>query len=438
MKQWPGERQRTPLLGGGRVSEPEAPPVAPGQSRRSPLPVPPALADLAAWTWRLLVLAAGAYALVRLLDLLYIVVLPGIGALLAAALAYPLVRFFRNQRMNRALATWLTVIITLAVVVGIFVLIVKRAAADYPELNHSLQQTVTGVQSFLHNDLHITSHALDNVGKRITNYLSQHSTSIVSSGVSIAATTGEALAALVLWFFITFFFLYDGDNIWNWIVGLVPPNGRERMRGAGDRAWARLAGFVRGTFIIAVFHGVVVFVALEIMRVPLALPLALLVFVGSFLPIVGAFIFGGIAVLVTFVTHGVIPGVVLIGILVIDNQVEAHLLQPFLVGRYVRLHPLAVAVAIAGGALLEGLYGAILAVPTVAVAYAVIRYLYIGDADGGVTGDADAIGGETVPPGEDDDAPPAEERLVPEAEDAEQAEQAERGERSRRRKPFET
>jgi len=406
------------------------PPVAPGPAKRTPLPVPAVLADLAGWTWRLLVLAGAAYALVQLLDLLFIVVLPGIGALLAAALAYPLVRFFRNQRMNRALATWLTVIIALAVVVGIFILIVKRAAADYPQLNHSLQQTVTGVQNFLHRDLHITSRALDNVGKRITSYLSQHSTSIVSSGVSIAATTGEALAALVLWFFITFFFLYDGDNIWNWVVGLVPPSGRERMRGAGDRAWARLAGFVRGTFIIAVFHGVVVFVTLEIMGVPLALPLALLVFVGSFLPIVGAVVFGGIAVLVTFVTHGLVPGVVLIGILIIDNQVEAHLLQPFLVGRYVRLHPLAVAVAIAGGAVLEGLAGAILAVPTVAVAYAVIRYLYVGDADGGVLGEAD-VGNESVPPGEDENAPPAEERLVPEAEDAERSQAAERGRRKR-------
>lgn len=404
------------------------PPVAPGPARRSPLPVPPVLSDLAGWTWRSLVLAGGAYALVRLLDLLYIVVLPGIAAMLAAALAHPIVRFFRRQGMNRALATWLTVIITLAVVAGIFVLIVQRAANDYPELNRSLQQTVTGVQNFLHNDLHLKSSAIDNLGKKITDYLSKHSTSLISSGVSIAATTGEALAALVLWFFITFFFLYDGDHIWAWVVGLVPPNGRERMRGAGDRAWARLAGFVRGTFLIAVFHGVVVFVALLIMRVPLALPLALLVFVGSFLPIVGAIVFGGLAVLVTFVTHGVVPGVVLIGILVIDNQVEAHVLQPFLVGRYVRLHPLAVAVSIAGGALLEGLPGAILAVPTVAVAYAVIKYLYIGEADGGILGDADETEADdtaqagALGAGADPDAPTAEQRLVPELPDDEKDE----------------
>lgn len=393
--------------------------MAPGPAKRTPLPVPPVLADLAGWAWRLLVLAGAAYALVRFLDLLYIVVLPGIAALLAAALAYPLVRFFRRQRMSRALSTWLTVIIALAVVVGIFVLIVQRAANDYPQLNHSLQQTVTGVQSFLHNQLHIKSSALDNTGKKITDYLSKHSTSLLSSGVSIAATTGEALAAFVLWFFITFFFLYDGDNIWAWVVGLVPTAGRERMNGAGDRAWARLAGFVRGTFLIAVFHGVVVFISLVVMGVPLALPLALLVFIGSFLPIVGAVFFGGLAVLVTFVTHGVVPGIVLIGILIIDNQVEAHVLQPFLVGRYVRLHPLAVAVSIAGGALLEGLPGAILAVPTVAVAYAVIRYLYVGEADGGVMGDdAEELDHESVVPGEDEDAPTAERQLVPEVADA--------------------
>ncbi len=371
------------------------------------MPVPPLLEDLAGWTWRLLLLAAAGYALVTLFDILYFVVLPLIVGLLAAALAHPLVRFFRQRGLPRALATWLTVLIAGGVMAGIFYLVVRRASEQYPTLVQDLQTTVTSVENFLHRDLNISSGTIDNLGNRVTSYLQQHDTSILSSGVSVAKTVGELLAGVVLWFFITFFFLYDGDNIWNWIVGLMPTGGRERLRGAGDKAWARVAGFVRGTFLIAVFHAVVAGISLEILQVPLVLPLALLVFIGSFIPIVGALAFGGLAVLITFVTRGAVPGIVLIGILVIDNQVEAHILQPFLVGRYVRLHPLAVALSIAGGSLLEGLPGAVLAVPFVAVIYAVIKYLAIGDEE---------APGEEVPPGEDDDAPPAEERLVPEAE----------------------
>jgi predicted PurR-regulated permease PerM len=169
--------------------------------------------------------------------------------------------------------------------------------------------------------------------------------------------------------------LYDGHNIWNWFANLFPAGSRHRVHDAGTQAWDRLGGFVRGTFIIAVFHGIVVAITLAIMGVPLVAPLALLVFMGSFLPIIGAFLFGGLAVAVTFVTQGWVMGVVLIGILIIDNQIEAHVFQPFLVGKYVELHPLAVAVAIAGGGVLEGVYGAVLAVPVVAVGFAVTKSL---------------------------------------------------------------
>ena len=147
---------------------------------------------------------------------------------------------------------------------------------------------------------------------------------------------------------------------------------------------------MRGTFIIAVIHAVVAGVTLSILQVPLVAPLTMLIFFGSFLPIVGSIIFGSLAVAITLVTRGTALGIVLIVILIVDNQVEAHLLQPLMVGRYVRLHPLAVAVSIAGGGLLEGIPGAVLAVPFVAVVYAVLRYL--------ATGEADAVGAK--PPGD--------------------------------------
>jgi predicted PurR-regulated permease PerM len=343
------------------------------------MPVPPLLADLAGWAWRLLVLALAAYLTVRLLDVLYFVFLPFVGALFATSLAYPVVRFLRGRGLPRALSTWITVLLAAVVFGGLSIFVVDRAATEYPQLVGQASTAVTRFRHFLTVDLHVKSSSTSSIGNTITAYLDKHSSAVASGALSGITTVGEALAAFVLWFFMTFFLLYDGENIWQWVVGLFPTRSRERVRGAGAQAWARLAGFVRGTFIIAVIHGVVTAVALTAMGVPLVAPLSLLVFVGSFLPIVGSIIFGALAVAITLVTRGPVLGIVLIGILVVDNQIEAHVLQPFLVGRYVRLHPLAIAVSIAGGGLLEGIYGAVLAVPFVAVVYAVLRFLVTGE-----------------------------------------------------------
>jgi predicted PurR-regulated permease PerM len=184
---------------------------------------------------------------------------------------------------------------------------------------------------------------------------------------------------------------------------MFPRSARDKAQGAGDQAWLRLSGYVRGTFIIALIHAVVAAVALTILGVPLVAPLALLIFIGSFLPIVGSIIFGALAVAIAFVTQGWIVGVILIGVLIVDNQFEAHILQPFMVGRYVRLHPLAIAVAIAGGGLLEGIEGTVLAVPFLAVVYGVLHFLATGGDDESPT--TGTLGGD--PPEEDDDPPAA-------------------------------
>jgi predicted PurR-regulated permease PerM len=351
-----------------------------GDSDRSPMPVPPLLKDLAGWTWRVLLLALAAYLAVWFLDVMYFLVLPAFGALLATALSYPIVTFLRRRGLPRALATWLTVLLAVLAVVGVVLFVTTRASAEYPDLVDQVQHFINNVHVWLVEHLHVKSTSFNNVQSTITDWLSHHRNAVASGALSGITTIGEAAAAFVLWLFMTFFFLYDGDHIWNWLVGLFPGSAHDRVRGAGAEAWDRLAGFVRGTFLIAVFHGVVIGVALAIMGVPLVAPLAVLVFLGSFLPIIGAFLFGGLAVIVTLVTNGWIYALILTAVLVLDNQIEAHLLQPFLVGRYVRLHPLAVAVAIAGGGLLEGIYGAILAVPVVAAGYAIVRFLVTGEA----------------------------------------------------------
>ncbi len=367
------------------------------------MPVPPLLSDLAAWTWRLLVLALAGYLFVQLLDRLYFIVLPFVGALLATSLAFPLMRLLRSRGLPRAWAAAVTFVLAGLVFGGVSVFVIDRAVSQYSDLVNQVTASVTHFRHFLTVDLHVKSSSTASIGNTIDKYLQSHSASVASGALSGITTVGEALAAFVLFLFMTFFLLYDGANIWAFIVGLFPSTARDRVRGAGDQAWARLAGFIRGTFIIAIIHGVVAAVTLSILQVPLVAPLSLLIFIGSFLPIVGSIIFGTLAVAVTFVTRGTVPGIILASVLIVDNQVEAHLLQPLLVGRYVRLHPLVVAVAIAGGGVLEGIFGAVLAVPFVAVVYAVLRYL--------ATGEDDTARQAAEHP---DEPPPADERLVPE------------------------
>jgi predicted PurR-regulated permease PerM len=387
----------------------------------SPVPVPPLLRDLAGWTWRLLLLALAAYLFVRLLDILTFVVLPFFAAILATSLSYPLVRLLCDRGVKRSIATWITVLIAAVIFGGVTIFVVDRAVAEYPDLVAQTSKTVTSFRHFLTVDLHVKSSSTASIEKTITDYLNAHSSAVASGAVSGIATIAEALGAFVLWFFMTFFLLYDGHNIWEWIVGLFPVAARERALGAGDHAWDRLAGFVRGTFVIAVAHAAVTAIALSILQVPLVAPLTLIVFLGSFLPIIGSIGVGILSVSITLVTRGTVAGIILAAILIVDNQVDAHLLQPLLVGRYVRLHPLAVAVSIAGGGVLAGIPGAILAVPIVAVVYAVLRFLFTGESDVGPRGSPpdkpppeDSADGVGDVPGEQPDAPLVEEKLVPE------------------------
>jgi predicted PurR-regulated permease PerM len=384
------------------------------------MPVPPLLRDLAGWAWRVLVLGVTLYILLRLAGFFYFIILPLFGALFATSLAYPMVRLLRRLGLRRAVATWLTVIVAGLVLVGVAIFVVDRAGAEYPDLVKQVSAAATQFRHFLTVRLHVKSSSTASISNTITTYLNKHESSVASGAVTGITTVAEALGAFVLWFFMTFFLLYDGENIWAWIVALFPARARSRVNGAGDVAWNRLAGFVRGTFIIALVHAIVAAVALSILRVPLVAPLTVLVFVGSFLPVVGSIIFGALAVAITLVTQGTVDGIILTVILLVDNQFEAHVMQPFLVGRYVRLHPLAVAMSIAAGGVLEGLAGAVLAVPFVAVVYGVLHYLATGDDS--PSADAEPSGESPPPPdppaddvpGEEDDAPSAAEKLVPE------------------------
>ena len=331
------------------------------------MPVPPLLADLAGWAWRLLLLSVIAWLLLRVAQQLYLVSLPIAASLLVTALLSPVVFALRRLGLPRALATAVTVLGMLAAVVGLLVWVVQRAIAEAPTLSSELTSAV--------QRLPISNATLERLRGQFVDYLQSGSGSLAGGVITGLQTGAEVITGVLLTLLLTIILLADGDRMWRWLVTRLPEEARPRVVRAGVPAWERLSGWMRGTVLVAVFHSTVVSITLSVLGVPLVAPLTVLVFLGSFIPLLGAIVAGALATLVAFASQGTTAAIVFIIVLLIDNQVEAHVLQPFLVGRYVRLHPFVVAIVITAGALLGGLAGALLAVPFTAALYAALTHL---------------------------------------------------------------
>ncbi len=329
--------------------------------------VPSWLQTGAAWSWRLLLLAVAIYLIARILGVLYIVVVPCIAALLLTALLQPLTARLRRAGLPGLAATWATLLIAAAVLGGLGLLVTDRVTADYPSLVAETKHTTTRVESLLSGPpFHLKSTNVNLLGN-IPSYLSKHRSLVEGTVVTGGKIAAEFFGGLVLMLFVTFFLIKDGERIWNWLLGAMRPDTARRVDRAGHASWLAVVYYMRGTVAVAAIHAIVVGVALWIMGVPLAFPLAVLVFLAAFVPLVGLLVAGTLAIVVTLATQGWVDAIILLGVLVIEDQLEAHLLQPQVVGRVIRLHPLAVILSLAIGGVLAGIPGAVVAIPVVAV-----------------------------------------------------------------------
>lgn len=361
------------------------------------------LRTAADYSWRLLVVGAVGYLVVDELSQLTTVVIPVLVALLVTALLHPVQVLLRRARVPRGLATFLCLLVALAVVGGILALVVDKAVNQAPQLGDQINRLVPKVRHWLvTGPLHLSAKSVDNFSTTVTNSVTKNTSAIASVAVSTGKTVLDVLTGLVLALFVTIFLLYDGAGVWQFLLRAVPRPARDRADAAGRAAWGTLGHYMRGTLIVAAFHGVVIAITLTVLGVPLVAPLALVVALGSFVPLVGAVVAGALAAGVASIEQGLVAGIVLVVVLVIDNQVEAHVLQPFVVGRYVHVHPLAVVLALATGAFLFGIFGAIVAVPVVACSNAAIRVLT------GEPTPSEAMDPDRVPP-----SPPAVDPAAP-------------------------
>src|SRR5215470_2246168 len=371
-------RAATEYRNGGSAADAAERPLA---DSRADSAVPPLLRNTAAWCWRLLLVAAVIYLAFKVADALRLVVIPLIAAMLLSALLQPLTSLLRRIGMPGLAATWCTILATVAVLVGVGTLIANRVQADYPMLASEVRRTVHEVQNYLAGPpFRLSNTRLDQLSSRLLDYLAQHKSVVAGTVVTGGRYFIEVLTGLILTAFMTFFLLKDGRKIWSWMISGMRPMARNRAGMAGDAAWQALVGYVRGTTAVAAIHAVFIGLALYLLGVPLLVPLIMLVFLAAYIPLVGILVVGAIAIVITLATKGWIAAVILLAVFLAENQIESHLLQPLVVGRIVRLHPLAIIVVLAVGGIVAGIPGAIIAVPAAAVVSYAWPYLR-GDHD---------------------------------------------------------
>jgi putative heme transporter len=338
--------------------------------------VPPALARLAAWSWRLLVVLTAAGLVLYLLILLKVIVVPVIVALFLATLLVPLVRWLEARgwrHLPAVLAVFLGAVLLLAAIVAGFVPLIGN---ELDSLRQRADEGVAEVQRFIASRPFGLSEAdLNRYLEQARQRFTENSSGLTRGAVAGVTVVGELLTGLVLSLFLTFFFVKDSERFTRWILDFAGRHREAHLREIGTRSATAVSGYLRGQATVGLIDAVFIGIGLAIVGVPLVVPLAFLTFVAAFLPLVGAFIAGALAALVALVTKGVTAALIVIGITVLVQQLEGHLLAPLLLGRAVALHPVVIILALAAGSILGGIIGAFLAVPIAAVVTAVGTYL---------------------------------------------------------------
>jgi predicted PurR-regulated permease PerM len=338
--------------------------------------LPRAVRVAGAWALRFILLVAAAYLLLRLVSLLRVVLIPVAVAMLLAALFQPFAEFLRRRGLNRSLSAGLVVLAALVLVFGGLGLIIRTFIAEFGNLSTQVSEGIQEVQDWLaRGPLHLTQSQLNDFLERARQAITENQSTLTSGALSTATTVGEVLTGFFLVLFTLFFFLRDGSQIWSFVCRLLPREARVPTARAGHYSWHTLVSYVHATVLVAFVDAVGIGIGLAVLGIPLALPLAALVFLGAFIPVVGATVTGVVAVLVALVAEGPVSALIILAVVIAVQQLEGHILQPLIMGRAVSLHPLAVILAIATGLIVAGIVGGLVAVPLLAVLNTAIRYL---------------------------------------------------------------
>ncbi|MFC8302480.1 AI-2E family transporter [Specibacter sp. NPDC057265] len=370
-----------------RDAVPATPPSAAGRQLKAATPGPPdagrAPAERVALLWSnplgrtairaaqvLLVLTLAGVAVFGLSQV-SLAVLPLLIALILSSALWPLVRLARRV-MSAMLAAWTVFLGSLVVIGGVGTGIVFAVRAEWPGLVDQAVQGFQQLQGMLADlPLEINQQQIDDGVNAVTDFLT--SSQFGAGALTGLSAAGSFFTGLVLLLVILFFFLKDGDRIWAFFLSWIPASYEAKWRASGARTVETLGGYIRGTAIIALVDAAGIGIALWILQVPLALPLAVIVFITSFIPMVGATFAGIVATLVALVANGPVVALIVLGVVVLVNQLEGNFLQPVVMAHALNLHALVILLALTIGTVLAGLVGAVLSVPITAVGWAVVK-----------------------------------------------------------------
>jgi predicted PurR-regulated permease PerM len=336
--------------------------------------VPMGVRTASEWSWRLIIVAAAVLGALWLITYFSEVTVPLIVALLLAALLMPVTRSL-SRALPRGAAAGLTVLGTLAVIGGALSFVGSQFSSQFNDISTQVGQGIVEIRSWFRTSFGITDTQVDDWIAKARDELSSGSGSLGETAAQAGLTVTHLLAGFFIAMFALFFFLYEGERIWSWAVRLFPPTARGRVHSSGVIAWGQLSAFTRATIVVAAVDALGIGIVAAVLGVPFASGVAVLVFFGAFVPVVGAAVSGAVPVLLALVALGPVQALIMLGGVIAVQQLESHILQPFLLGRAVRVHPLAVILGIAAGVVAAGILGALIAVPLVAVLNAVGHHL---------------------------------------------------------------
>lgn len=329
-----------------------------------------------AWSWRILAIAAVITVFIYLIVSLRDIVVPFMVAILLAALLVPFVQFLVRHGWPKAVAVALAEVGLVVVVAGLVVLIVFQVRSGFPDLQRqSIAAFANFKQYLLASPLHLTESDINGYLGQAAAALQRDSQSLLSGALSLGSSAGHVLAGLLLALFATLFMLIDGPGIWRWVIRLFPRAARPAIDGGGRAGWVTLTNFVRVQIFVAAVDAIGIGLGAFFVGLPLVIPISIAVFLGSFVPVVGAVITGVLAVFIALVYINPVAALVMLGVVILVQQVEGHVLQPFVMGTAVRVHPIAVVFAVAAGGFLAGIPGALFAVPVIATLNVIIGYI---------------------------------------------------------------
>lgn len=361
--------------------------------------VPPALRQVTAYSWRLLVIAAAIGVVVWLVIQLKLLVVPLLVAILITALVWPAFSFLLRHRWPRWLAIVVTVLGTIAIISGLLWLAVWQITREFGSVRDRTVDAVGQFRQYLiDGPLHLSAQQIDDGLQQAGTFLQQQAEVLWTGALAIGTTIGHVGTGLLLTLFILLCLLADGRGIWRWTTRLFPRVARPAVDGAGRAGWRTVISYARTQLLVATIDAIGIGLGAFLLGVPLAIPIGVLVFLGAFVPFVGAVVTGALAVFVALVYNGPLIALFMLIVVLGVQQLESHVLQPILMGSAVKVHPLAVVLVVAGGAMIGGIPGALFAVPLAAFVNVVAVYLssHAWRDDGASVDSADLIW-QTVP-----------------------------------------